>query len=624
MNILGLALVAGALMGNPQGGTVVSGTATIETAGRTMTIRQGTEKAIINWQRFENTASETVRFIQPGATSLALNRVVGVDPSSISGALSANGRVFLLNPNGVVFGPTARVNVGSIVASTLAITDADFTSNNFRLLQTSGAELGAVVNQGNITVAPGGTVALIAPIVSNDGTIVAAAGRVFLVGSADATVQLDPGDVTNIQGGGGLAGGRIPTIGLSPLLESVINTSSIASPVGAARVERLSDGTTFLRGAGGIVANGGTIDTSGGAGQITIHGANSVALGAGSLIDAGAGNVSIKAGTGNVYQHRLDGATPAPAFVRGNDIIVEAKDQIRTTDSQDFRIEGTGKVTLRGRDMVGRGDSKIQVKAGRLDVLAERGEVALHVEGDTIADQVLAGIDNTFFAGQTLNFSSTGTVIGGSGFVHFNGKSVTLDIAGDLGAPGAEIVIGEGGRGDTRTLNLNVAGDTFFPPFGAGVRLQNRQTNQDQFNATAASASPLARSDYIPPVDAPDVVATPPVALPADPGPIAPTAPSVSLADATPAPSTSGGSTVGAADNVLLPALRTDRSRGDAQNNSGGSSQAVADGSGGLIDVVSSTPAPTELDGSSPAPETRDERLAQVRRRVREARQQAR
>lgn len=621
MNVLSLALAAGVLLGNPQGGTVVSGSATIDAVGKTMTIRQGTDKAIINWQKFENTASETVRFIQPGSTSLALNRVVGVDPSSIAGALSANGRVFLLNPNGIVFGPTARVNVGSIVASTLAITDTDFNNNNFRLLQTSGAELGSVVNQGNLTVSQGGLVALVAPIVSNDGTVVAAAGRVFLVGTTDGTVSFDPHNVTNNASSVPLTGGRIPTIGLSPLLESIINTSSIASPVGAARVEHLSDGTTFLRGAGGIVANGGTIDTSGGGGggQIRLEGLNAVALGAGSLIDAGTGNVAIKAVKGDVYQHRLDGAIPAPAFVKGADIIVEANDRLRTTDSRDLRIEGTGKVTLRGRDMVGRGDSRIQVKAARLDVLAERGEVALFVDGDTIADQVLAGVDNTVIAPVTLNFASTGTVLGGSGFVHFNGKSVTLDIAGDLGSFDAPVAIGSGGRGDTRTLNINVAGTRFDPPFSVSSRLQGRISTQDQFNTTAASASPTARSNYSPPVDAPDPVVSAPVVLPADP--VAPTAPSVTLVDAGPAaPSTSGGSTVGASDNVLLPALRTDRARNDT-GSSEGSSATVADGSGGLIDVASSSTASTELDGSSPEPDSREDRVAQLRRRAQQNRQ---
>ena len=90
-----------------------------------MTIRQATDQAILNWQTFNIGASASVNFIQPSASSIALNRVLGSDPSAIYGQLTANGQVFLVNPSGVLFGPGARVDVAGLVASTLAIRDAD-------------------------------------------------------------------------------------------------------------------------------------------------------------------------------------------------------------------------------------------------------------------------------------------------------------------------------------------------------------------------------------------------------------------------------------------------------------------------------------------------------------------
>ncbi|MEW6673789.1 MAG: filamentous hemagglutinin N-terminal domain-containing protein, partial [Thermodesulfobacteriota bacterium] len=101
----------------PQGGAVVAGQAQIATPdARNMTVNQATPKAIINWQQFGIAQSEAVRFFQPGAASIALNRVVGVDPSIINGLLSANGRIFVINPNGLLVGPTGQINVNSFLA----------------------------------------------------------------------------------------------------------------------------------------------------------------------------------------------------------------------------------------------------------------------------------------------------------------------------------------------------------------------------------------------------------------------------------------------------------------------------------------------------------------------------
>ncbi len=153
----------------PQDGTVVSGSATIQSAGNVTTVTSTTRKAIVNWQGFSLGPNEIARFVQPNRQSAVLNRVTGSDPSAILGALRSNGQVFLINPNGILFGPTARVDVGSLTASTLSLSDQDFLSGNLRFTDGNSA----LINQGLITAKDG--VHLISPLVDNEGTIQAPA-----------------------------------------------------------------------------------------------------------------------------------------------------------------------------------------------------------------------------------------------------------------------------------------------------------------------------------------------------------------------------------------------------------------------------------------------------------------
>src|SRR6186713_46377 len=153
--LLGFGISAHAL---PQGGVVAAGSASIANGAASTTITQSSQNAVINWQSFGIAAGQSVQFVQPGARAVALNRVLGADPSSIMGNLSSNGKVFLLNPNGILFGSGASVNVGGLVASTLAISDANFMAGQYSL---SNPGDGAILNQGTITAAEGGYVALL-------------------------------------------------------------------------------------------------------------------------------------------------------------------------------------------------------------------------------------------------------------------------------------------------------------------------------------------------------------------------------------------------------------------------------------------------------------------------------
>ncbi len=180
---------------SPVGGVVTNGNAGIVQNGNNTTITQTSSNVVINWQSFSIGADQSVQFIQPGTSSVALNRVLGADPSVILGSLTSNGTVFLLNPNGILFGANSSVSVGGLVATTMNINDADFMSGNYVF---TGAGNGSVVNRGNINARNGGYVALMGRTVNNDGIISARLGNVVLAGGEAVTLDVAGDGLLNV------------------------------------------------------------------------------------------------------------------------------------------------------------------------------------------------------------------------------------------------------------------------------------------------------------------------------------------------------------------------------------------------------------------------------------------
>ncbi|HVK96130.1 MAG TPA: filamentous hemagglutinin N-terminal domain-containing protein, partial [Noviherbaspirillum sp.] len=179
------ACFSGTALANPAGPQVVNGQVGFAQQGSTLSITN-TPGAIINWQSFSINPGELTRFIQQHPGSAVLNRIVGQDPSQILGALQSNGRVFLVNPNGILFGAGAQVDVNGLVASTLNISNQDFLLGKMHF--AAGDKAAALKNQGAITTPAGGQVYLIAPNVENSGIITSPKGEVLL--AAGHTVQL--------------------------------------------------------------------------------------------------------------------------------------------------------------------------------------------------------------------------------------------------------------------------------------------------------------------------------------------------------------------------------------------------------------------------------------------------
>lgn len=269
---LALALaVAGAASGvqaTPAGGAVVDGNALINITGNSTVINQTTDAVTINWLNFDINADESVTFLQPDSNSLALNRVLTGNGTEIQGQLTANGRVFILDANGVLFGQNAQVNVGSLVASTLDLSSADIANNQFTF--TGNGTPAAVVNLGQIYAADGGSVVLLGGQVSNQGVIRARLGNVALAAGNQITldfagdgllnVQIDEGAARALAHNGGLVqadgGSVLMTAHASDaLLQTVVNNTGVIE----AHTLQEQDGKIMLLGG----FNGGTVNVSG-------------------------------------------------------------------------------------------------------------------------------------------------------------------------------------------------------------------------------------------------------------------------------------------------------------------------------------------------------------------------
>jgi filamentous hemagglutinin family protein len=287
-----LIAASSALAGGPSGGTVVVGHATVTAPSNTSTVvTQTSNKALINWNSFSVSAGSTVTFDQPNSKSITVNRVTGSSASSIYGDLLANGRIWLINANGILFGRGSEINVGALIATTSDITDQDFRKGRYNFGKASSNAAASVVNQGTIRASDHGSVVLSGASVSNQGIIQADLGTVVLGGADAFTVDLTgdnliryqvtaPVSKTPVVAGGSPAAalvsnsGTIAANGGKVLMtaraarsveDSVINNSGI---IEATSVSSHNGEIDLDAGPDGTVNVGGTLDASGkGAGQ---------------------------------------------------------------------------------------------------------------------------------------------------------------------------------------------------------------------------------------------------------------------------------------------------------------------------------------------------------------------
>ena len=431
---------AGALAQSlPSGGAVVAGNGTIAQVGNVMTVTQTTPKMAADWQSFNIGAGNTLNFVQPSTNSVALNRVLGNDVSLIQGALKANGQVFLVNPNGVLFTPSAQVNVGSLVGSTLGINTTDFMGGSYKFDSAlSNIVAGsAIVNQGNITTGNGGSIALIAAKITNTGTLTAKDGNVLM--GAGSKVTLDLGGPVKLQvtqgaidtlvenGGaikadGGLA--YLTAKAADDLAVSVINNTGVIEAqtlaigkngrimlmgdmqVGNVNVGGVLDASASNGGNGGFIETSAahvkiadsvkvtTLATDGYSGTWLIDPANfnignSVA---GAVSNLSGSTLSFNLEDGNVEILSSGGAADGSGDINVNEAVSWSVNKLTLTAARDININAV---------MTASGSSTLNLNTAT----ANGGDAAL------VGGQVYVGMDSRSFIGQVNFAEADGSLI---------------------------------------------------------------------------------------------------------------------------------------------------------------------------------------------------------------------
>jgi filamentous hemagglutinin family protein len=301
-------LAAPEAFANPEGGQVVGGSATIVQQPGLTSVHQSSDRAIINWRDFSIGHGETTRFIQPGANAIALNRVTGNNPSHLFGNLEANGNVWLINPNGILIGPDARIDVNGFLGTTTDIRNEDFLDGrNTFSIPTPHADA-SVINEGTITIGEHGLAGLVGPTVRNDGVIQGRMGQVVLAGASTFTLDFQndgliqfaltaevverlgaEGALVRSDGAIDVDGGTvlITADAAAGIVDEVINVSGIVE----ARSFEVAEGTIVLSGGDeGLVTVAGSVSTAGaepgvGGGSIDVLG-EAILIADGALVDA--------------------------------------------------------------------------------------------------------------------------------------------------------------------------------------------------------------------------------------------------------------------------------------------------------------------------------------------------
>ncbi|MBV68875.1 MAG: hypothetical protein CMJ08_03625, partial [Pelagibacterales bacterium] len=180
----------------PTGGTVESGNATITSNQSNLSVKQNSDKVILNWETFNIGRDASVEFFQPSSSSTALNRVFASDPSHIYGSLKANGKLIFLNPSGVIFQGGSKVDVGAMIASSLNMSSENFLKDDYVFEKTNDIS-GLIKNEGTLSAFKEGTIALISNRIENNGVINTPEGSAAMLSGDKVKLSLDGNKLIN-------------------------------------------------------------------------------------------------------------------------------------------------------------------------------------------------------------------------------------------------------------------------------------------------------------------------------------------------------------------------------------------------------------------------------------------
>ena len=524
-------------LAGPTGGTVVSGGVTIGAmSNNEQVITQTTLKGIVNWSDFSINANELVRFAQQaGNDSITLNRVLGSQVSSIQGALRANGNIFLINPNGIVFGAGSTVDVAGLLATTFDVNDQSFTDGGqLNFTKVANKDLANITNQGQITAGSGGFVYLVAPKVDNSGYVIANVGRVTMAAGDRFTVNLQgsnlinfsvsadtlaaaTGDALNgVKNSGTVSAQTVLLQGnsASGLMSSVVNNTGIIEAtdlnikagdiaqsgtikgVGvatAATTATLSASKTITTAGNSSSTRATTLDLS-----VTGEGASLGAEGVALRIDADV--LKANAQSGHVLVTDVNGGVALDTVKAGSDqaggnVVITARNgSITSADTSKTNVSGRS-VKFVADGAIGSDANAINTKVGALSASTQNGGINVKntgalILGDVVAREQISVNGQSSTSGAvdtsgsiTLSDGSTGSknvkVQTTDGLI-FTGTvsatdslTLTSDTANLLAAQDGTQLIG-------RTLNLSAGGE-----IGDAARSLSIQSNT--VNATASN-----------------------------------------------------------------------------------------------------------------------------------------
>ena len=410
---LGLALGAPVLAQTqalPEGGEVVRGEASMSRSGQQMTIHQRSDKVGINWQSYRIGEGNSVTYRQPSSSSVALNRVIGTDRSEIYGNLNANGKVFLINPNGILFARSAQVNVGGLLASTRDISDQDFMDGRYRFAGDSSEQ---IVNQGHLR-SEGGSIVLSGQQVVNEGTIETVGGRTTLAAGQAYTVQLDAAGRMSVQVTRSTLNALVDHRGLIVADDGSVYLTAHGrqmAQTAAINVEGVVRARGIRRNGGTVILDGGTEETGGvvevSAGEIDV---SSNARRGGTVILSGQ-YVGVRNGG------RIDASGDAGGgrVILGGDKLNKARDVFQTRFADKAVLDSTSSIDIHS----GGGDGGFLETSGR--AVAISGSVNGRSAGR--AGQWLIDPDNLIIS------NSTGAGGGNSIYTPGTGGSYVQDSA---------------------------------------------------------------------------------------------------------------------------------------------------------------------------------------------------
>ncbi len=400
----------------PTGGQIVAGSGSIQTpSGNQMNIHQNSQNMVANWNSFDIGKGNTVQFDQPSSSAVALNRVVGGGESQIMGNLKANGQVFLVNPNGVLFGEGASVSTSGFVASTRDIKNDDFMNRRYTF--SGGQKAGAaIVNQGELTTNAGGYIVLAADRVSNSGTIRTPGGKTVLAASERITLQLDNGGLMSVQVTGdvvnalvenrGLVSARdgqvyLTALGRGMLMNTVLNVSGVVEASGMHR----QDGNIVLDGGdSGVVHLSGTLqadNASGQGGKVVVQGKNI-------LLDKGS-NITATGGQGGGEVYVGGGWQGKDSNIRNADkVVMQGGARIDVSATQ----QGNGGTAVLWSDSYTNFHGQISAKGGETGGNGGRVETSSH--GNLQAFGTVSASAKKGKAGNWLLDSADITIVNGS------------------------------------------------------------------------------------------------------------------------------------------------------------------------------------------------------------------